>query len=775
MDGSCNENLETHQPHGQASSPAMDVDVSFSSHEGFWAPDGRASSSATEYSWPEIDKFCASHQPHGPEMYVGSEVHGNQAGNYMETHAQIHYTEFTEGIEVDGNQAGNNIEMDIVGNQEYVPAMEISGSLPNNEFLVTEREMIEETEVHGNQAANNIGKEILATDQPRALQVTGGREVDGNQGNNVEMDSVMNQRRKKRSRVWVEMTEFTGEDGRVWARCNHCGKVFDGSSKKGTTHLNNHLKICPRKRNNGAGNNADKQMHQTPNIPSSVVTEEKSVIDLIKSCFDKHGFLIKDCDPFALNSKKDEILKVYEEEKEELRRFLNQLPCRLSIGTGFYFGYYVLSVCYIDNSWQQKEKVVSVCVANEEEELHHNYQNLVKMLKESCLDLKIDGNICSIIYCDDIDSPFFKGDREDVIGEINSWFNQRGNSLPFGRLLFSYDTLSSICNEFGDSLGECLWENFGEIRKCINYVKRWSSNSRNFQIAIDNAGVHGKDILVGENSITNFGNAVGYKEAFLELERIDSNFKSRSINLTEEQWDEATVMHQHCEALLDSFGSLAESEYTTLNQYFPDFCDACMKLLSLRQKTQCYDLDEQTSTLIEKLSSELEVYNLILVVAAILDPRFKMEIVQLWYKKIYGRDADRYFEKIIHDFTDVYNKYYAKASEFEDTTSSSSYLDSMGRPCKSAPKSSLELERYLNDSKVPAIEDFDILAWWRIYTPIFPTLARMARDYLVLPINYRMPLNFNFFAAGDILDRQDLDHDIKLALLQLTDSMAEKS
>jgi len=50
----------------------------------------------------------------------------------------------------------------------------------------------------------------------------------------------------------------------------------------------------------------------------------------------------------------------------------------------------------------------------------------------------------------------------------------------------------------------------------------------------------------------------------------------------------------------------------------------------------------------------------------------------------------------------------------------------------SSPKSELDL--YMKELKVPAVEEFDILAWWRGNAPFYPTLARMARDYLALEI-----------------------------------------
>ena len=51
-----------------------------------------------------------------------------------------------------------------------------------------------------------------------------------------------------KSRVWDEFTKYKEENGMDRAVCSICGKEFDGSSKKGTTHLKNHLERCRAKR-----------------------------------------------------------------------------------------------------------------------------------------------------------------------------------------------------------------------------------------------------------------------------------------------------------------------------------------------------------------------------------------------------------------------------------------------------------------------------------------------------------------------------------------------
>ena len=47
----------------------------------------------------------------------------------------------------------------------------------------------------------------------------------------------------------------------------------------------------------------------------------------------------------------------------------------------------------------------------------------------------------------------------------------------------------------------------------------------------------------------------------------------------------------------------------------------------------------------------------------------------------------------------------------------------------------LELDRYLEDDLMPRTVDFDILTWWKSNGPKYPTLQRIARDILAIPVS----------------------------------------
>ncbi|XP_066327337.1 zinc finger BED domain-containing protein RICESLEEPER 1-like isoform X2 [Miscanthus floridulus] len=65
----------------------------------------------------------------------------------------------------------------------------------------------------------------------------------------------------------------------------------------------------------------------------------------------------------------------------------------------------------------------------------------------------------------------------------------------------------------------------------------------------------------------------------------------------------------------------------------------------------------------------------------------------------------------------------------------------------------LELELYLDDPAHPEIDNdvFDIIAWWKLHGPKYPTISLMARDILSVPA-YTVASESVFSLAGLIID-----------------------
>lgn len=521
---------------------------------------------------------------------------------------------------------------------------------------------------------------------------------------NSENKASRTRRRKLVSKVWEDFTKDIGEDGKEKATCKHCRKKLVGSSKSGTSHLKNHLQRCPGKKH-----------------------KEKSTIDRELNKLNMARMIFND-GVTSIKFLKTDILHVYKEEKEKLRTYLDQLSCRFSLSINrvmnHFDEYICLMVHFIDDNWELKKKILS---------FKYRYEwndNFFVTLKSLLSDWSIDKNICSIVAHENDYNHSFEG------------------SVPFAGELFHVRCLSSFLDGILNDI--ILFVSLRDpVRDCFDYVRKTPENEHKFQIAVDKAISKGKKVTshcVPTPWLCDFKLlewTMGAKEAFSELEKIDPDFES--INLVEYNWDTATNMFEFLKELYDVARGLSACQHATMNMYFSDVCNMFLKLLEFR-KSGNRDVSPIAGISVAVfIEAYWRKYSLFLATAAVLDPRLKLDIVKLHYKEIYDSEGESHLLKIIDEINDVYNEY-AKGP----STSSSSNQSTAS-----------ELDRYLKDPVISLVEEFDILAWWRLNAPNFPTLARMARDFLPIPISTSVLED----EVYKIIYSRDLDSDMKEALM----------
>ncbi|KAK2639718.1 hypothetical protein Ddye_027513 [Dipteronia dyeriana] len=527
-----------------------------------------------------------------------------------------------------------------------------------------------------------------------------------------------------RSDVWKQFEKCKDKDGKDVAKCNLCGKSFDGSSKKGTTHLRNHFKSCQNKRNEGgASGSRDKP------AGNSVTDQQLNHLDRVK-------MFIKQWPRFSPNPvpvvDAADIINVYNEEKEKLRKYFEKLSCRFSLTitdvgcrkcTGF-------MVRFIDDDWKLREKFIGLkCIEGDQH---------MEVIKNVLSDLGIDNKISSMVTDDDSDKYFLSSDERD------NRFSGQGSLLS--NCKFCIRNFYIVCQNLEEVMLEVL---YGRMSKILKYIRETSSKNGTFQMAIDRARSLGKQVTAEEIpmeeemlSLYLVKIALGLKEAFFELENMDLHFKS--INQTKEEWDLITAFYESDDEDYDP-------DSVTANMIFSKLCRAYKTTLLLVTR----------DWFVKDVKKCWEQCNLILAVAAVLDPRFKMDIVQHWYKKIYGDECGTQLAIFMDYFNGVYNEYAKGTDNFQ---SSISYdISDHGR----GQSFNFELHQYLND--FPLIQDFDLLEWWRLHSRYFPTLAKMARDFLSLKFTTRYYL-FHILRNPPKL----FDSDIVIDAFVCAEKMVEK-
>ncbi|KAL5848312.1 hypothetical protein ACOSQ4_006325 [Xanthoceras sorbifolium] len=613
----------------------------------------------------------------------------------------------------------------------------------------------------------------------------------------VEFSSpVLPKRRKLVSKVWGVFTKVKGNDGMEWAICKHCNKTYDGSSKKGTSNLLKHMEKCP-KGTNGDGHKLEKSGMTAPvvNNERNSFYQECNRLDVARMIImygcpwsvveqDLLENSVNDMQPVcklqSQNNFKADVLRIYRKEKEKLCRSFNKASGLFSFTINLWrhdceIMYCCLTLHFINDDWELKKNVL----AFKRVELGKSYWDLFRTFRSILLDWNINKNVCSVTA---------QNSEEDdkIVGAMKAWLAYQ-NSLPFKGKLFHVSCFVNILDLLLEVGFQEVRDVFHKIRRCISYVHSTPDNTLNFRIAADYVRSEGKEVICEDISVSCTLNVqllervLGFRDAFDKLQIIDSSFTSNPLV---EEWDKATRICECLKVIDEAISSFSGSRCLTANLYFPKACNIYRNLCEW-EKIGNSNVHLMASKMKMKFHMFWSKCNLVLAIAVILDPRFKFDIVERWYEKIYGQDAEKHCAGIRDTLTEVYYEYAGGSNNLVSSASLSGngsssatsfdtddMLDPLGMPCtfshdaddEKTQKS--ELERYLEEPNFRLVKEFDILNWWHVNTPNFPILSKVARDFLAIPMSAALS-NSTFNADVMKIDptSTDLDFDIMEALI----------
>ncbi|KAI9117519.1 hypothetical protein K1719_011685 [Acacia pycnantha] len=143
-------------------------------------------------------------------------------------------------------------------------------------------------------------------------------------------------------------------------------------------------------------------------------------------------------------------------------------------------------------------------------------------------------------------------------------------------------------------------------------------------------------------------------------------------------------------------------------------------------------------------------------VMMVMDPRFKMKLVEFSFSKIYGDDAHVYIKIVDDGVHELFNEYMALplplTPAYAEEGNAGNHMKTEESPGGMLSDSGLtdfdvyimetssqqmksELDQYLEESLLPRVPDFDVLGWWKLNRVKYPTLSKMARDILCVPVS----------------------------------------
>ncbi|KAL9661135.1 hypothetical protein QQ045_025956 [Rhodiola kirilowii] len=580
--------------------------------------------------------------------------------------------------------------------------------------------------------------------------------------------------RKKNSAVWKDFEEVKVNDV-VTVKCKHCKFMFKANKTGTTTQYNRHLKTCPRRSIVIAGQPQLNLQRGTPE--SSIVKPWKYDNARIREIM-SHMIMVHDL-PFAFaeyevfnvlmkeaspefrkvsrNTLKADCITSYENEKKRLVRLLSSVK-KVSITTDIWKSAqkieYMVVTCHFVLEWKLHKRVLSFCHIPPP----HNGEAVCDALNKCLTDWNLTNKLATIT----VDNASY---NDSAIKKLHDVLKHQ-RKLPFDGKFFHVRCCAHIINILvQDGLGE-IGDIVHNIRETVKHIDKSSHRIKIFSEVVNSWHLPGKKLILDcptrwNSTYHMLSCALEFKDVFGDYERKDPSYKNKPVDT---DWIKVEKICSFLRIFNDITEIISGTEYPTSNLFLLELVQIKEELEEKSKST-----DDYIRGMANKMKEKFEKYwgsnNLLISIAAVLDPRNKLKAIQFCSKSLYKFEyqAQEYISAVEATLQELYKDYVEMESiSNEDCvnsgggsrvegsgsstitnivgkgkTSGRRKLDEFIRGSASPENLKSELEMYYEDGII-RVEDtdacFDPLDWWKGNSLKYRILSKLACDILAIPI-----------------------------------------
>ncbi|KAG5548853.1 hypothetical protein RHGRI_014269 [Rhododendron griersonianum] len=457
---------------------------------------------------------------------------------------------------------------------------------------------------------------------------------------------------KCRSTVWEHFQKIKTKDiGEEKARCLYCKKKFVGNSKSGTTHLKDHTSSCFMKKAidskqkfitpsllMGEGKKANMQSYSyDPEVARKQLAYMIIMHEYPLSMVEHAGFR-RFCHALQLafhvisrNTMKRDIFKIYDIEKLKIMRLMERNKSRVSLTTDMWIsiskkrGFMVITAHIIDDSWKLQSRIL---------------RKLSTLTVDNCT-------------------------TNDAM--IDLLLEKLGGDHIRCKSLFHVRCAAHILNLIVKDGLDVIKTSIVKVRDSVAYWTATQKREETFEGAARQLGItYGKNLSLDcptrwNSTFLMLQTAIKYRNAFGRLKLKDLQYKSCP---NDDDWNLAEEICERLEIFYKVTLLFSRTTYPTSNLFFPDVCDIKVRL----SEWVCCGIDvmeEMALNMLEKYDKYLDNTHGFLAVAVVLDPRFKMSLIEYYYIRIYGEHGVGMAEDIrrrCYDLLTLYQEHFVGAS-----------------------------------------------------------------------------------------------------------------
>ncbi|KAL6561197.1 hypothetical protein OROMI_016798 [Orobanche minor] len=162
------------------------------------------------------------------------------------------------------------------------------------------------------------------------------------------------------------------------------------------------------------------------------------------------------------------------------------------------------------------------------------------------------------------------------------------------------------------------------------------------------------------------------------------------------------------------------------NQCFVNICEVRLAITDWCSSSNM--IQTMAEKMLTKFDKYLDIMHGVVGVAAVLDRRYKLEVLKFYFEKIYGETSRVKVENGRDLCYSLLKEYHEKklANGHEGIGGSS-----LKKKRKRVDSIKSELDHYLDEDVVQK-DGFDLLNWWKANEQKYSTLQLMARDFLAI-------------------------------------------
>jgi hypothetical protein len=602
--------------------------------------------------------------------------------------------------------------------------------------------------------------------------------------------------RKKTSKVWNDFSSITVAGVRK-NQCHWCKGLFAVGKSSTTSTLSRHLTGCKKF---VELNNRKKQKtlcfepsddHEGFGIVSNFVYNEKRVRELAAHMVLLHEYpfnmmehelfnkFMRACTPhwkkISRATVKSDCIATYNIEKIKLKTLLSGID-RVNITTDMWtssqrVSYMVVTCHFVDCNWQLQKRILNFC------NVPPPHSGVV--IADALRDTFNDWGIMRKVFTITVDNASANGSAIEILRDD---FRLKGILLPVGGLLFHVRCCAHITNLLVQAGLSEIGDIIDSVRQGIKYIVASERRLKVFSEIARGLDLGCKKLILDVPTRWNstylmLETAIKFREVFPRYHRVEQAFL---WVVSPEEWEKVENVNQVLAVFNDVTNIVSGSDYPTSNLFLPEVW-RMKEIVDIKAG----DRNEYMKLMAARMSDKFDKYwgetNMLMALAAVLDPRYKMKLISFCFPIIYPLDVKgNGIKGVLRVLQELYEVYVAAhnssilqqqaAAEGGSSSLVTSVTEGVSgggrsrfrqhcrssdiiRPLKTDLDIYLEEDVFISESENGDDSDanFDALEWWKSNALKYRILSKMARDLLAVPIS-TVASESSFSAGGRVIE-----------------------